>query len=44
MSRGLGISSVRLNFASIKVDINFVILEKGLKCGNPFNGVYLHVD
>jgi integrase len=44
ISRGLGSSSVHRNFGSIKAVINFVILEKGLNCGNPFNGVYLHVD
>ena len=44
ISRGLGSSSVHRNFGSIKAVINFVILEKGLSCSNPFNGVYLHVD
>ena len=44
ISRGLGSASVPRNFGSIKAVINFVILEKGLNCGNPFNGVYLHVD
>ena len=44
ISRGLGSASVHRKFGSINAVINFVILEKGLNCGNPFNGVYLHVD
>ena len=44
ISRGLGSASVHRNFGSIKAVINFVILEKGLDCSNPFSGVYLHSD
>ncbi|MDA0795815.1 MAG: hypothetical protein O2950_01890 [Proteobacteria bacterium] len=44
MSRGLGSSSVQRNFSCIKAVVNFVILEKGLDCNNPFSGVYLHSD
>ena len=44
ISRGLGSASVPRNFGSIKAVINFVIVERGLNCGNPFNGVCLHVD
>jgi integrase len=42
--RGLSNSSVHRNFGSIKAVVNFVILEKGLDCSNPFSGVYLHSD
>ena len=42
--RGLSNSSVHRNFGSIKAVVNFVILEKGLDCNNPFSGVYLHSD
>jgi hypothetical protein len=35
---------VHRNFGSIKAVVNFVILEKGLDCNNPFSGVYLHSD
>ena len=44
VSRGLGSSSVQRNFSCIKAVVNFVILEKGLDCSNPFSGVYLHSD
>ena len=44
VSRGLGSASVQRNFSSIKAVVNFVILEKGLDCSNPFSGVYLHSD
>ena len=44
MSCGLGSSSVQRNFSCIKAVVNFVILEKGLDCSNPFSGVYLHSD
>jgi integrase len=44
VSRGLGSASVQRNFSSIKAVVNFVILEKGLDCRNPFSGVYLHSD
>ena len=42
--RGLAIASIKRNFGSIKAVVNFVILEQGLTCSNPFNGVYLHSD
>ena len=44
VSRGLGSASVQRNFSCIKAVVNFVILEKGLDCSNPFSGVYLHSD
>ena len=44
VSRGLSSSSVQRNFSCIKAVVNFVILEKGLDCSNPFSGVYLHSD
>lgn len=44
VSRGLASASIQRNFGSIKAIVNFVILEKGLNCSNPFNGVYLHSD
>ena len=44
ISRGLGSASVHRNFGSIKAVINFVILEKGLSCSNPVNGVYVVKD
>jgi len=44
VSRGLASASIQRNFGSIKAVVNFVILEKGLNCSNPFNGVYLHSD
>jgi integrase len=44
VSRGLGSSSVQRNFSCIKAVVNFVILELGLTCRNPFSGVYLHGD
>ena len=42
--RGLAIASIKRNFGSIKAVVNFVVLEQGLTCNNPFNGVYLHSD
>ena len=42
--RGLAIASIKRNFGSIKAVVNFVVLEQGLTCSNPFNGVYLHSD
>ena len=42
--RGLAIASIKRNFGSIKAVVNFVALEQGLTCNNPFNGVYLHSD
>ena len=42
--RGLATASIHRNLGSIKAVINFVILEQGLSCTNPFNGVYLHPD
>jgi len=42
--RGLAMASIKRNFGSIKAVINFVVLEQGLTCSNPFNGVYLHSD
>ena len=44
VARGLASASIQRNFGSIKAVVNFVILEKGLDCSNPFNGVYLHSD
>ena len=44
VARGLASASIQRNFGSIKAVVNFVILEKGLNCSNPFNGVYLHSD
>ena len=44
VSRGLSSSSVQRNFSCIKAVVNFVILEKGLDCSNPFSLVYLHSD
>ena len=44
VSRGLASASVQRNFSCIKAVVNFVILEKGLDCSNPFSGVYLHSD
>ena len=42
--RGLAIASIKRNFGSIKAVVNFVVLEQGLTCSNPFNGVYLYSD
>jgi len=42
--RGLASASIQRNFGSIKAVVNFVVLEQGLTCSNPFNGVYLHSD
>jgi len=42
--RGLAIASIKRNFGSIKAVVNFVVLEQGLDCSNPFSGVYLHSD
>ena len=33
-----------VTLALLRLVVNFVILEKGLNCSNPFNGVYLHSD
>ena len=41
VNKGLGKSSLRRAFSSIKAVINFVILEHGLACQNPFTKVYL---
>jgi integrase len=44
VAKGLALASIRRNFGSIKAVINFIILEQGLNCSNPFNGVYLYSD
>jgi integrase len=44
VSRGLALASIRRNFGSIKAVINFIVLEQGLECSNPFNGVYLYSE
>ena len=41
VNKGLSKSSLRRAFSSIKAVINFVILEHGLTCQNPFTKVYL---
>jgi len=41
INKGLSKSSLRRAFSSIKAVINFVILEHGLTCQNPFTKVYL---
>ena len=44
VSRGLAIASIKRNFGSIKAVVNFVVLEQGLSCSSPFNGVYVVKD
>jgi integrase len=44
VAKGLALASTRRNFGSIKAVINFIVLEQGLNCSNPFNGVYLYSD
>jgi len=41
VNKGISKSSLRRAFSSIKAVINFVILEHGLTCQNPFTKVYL---
>jgi site-specific recombinase XerD len=44
VSRRLATASIHRNFSSIKAVVNFVVLEQGLSCINPFSGVYLYSD
>jgi len=44
LDRGLQMSSIQRNFASIKAVVSFAINELGLECNNAFQGVYLAND